>query len=68
MRLGKRIQELREEKKWSQMYLAIETGSAQGSVYSWEAGRSLPSLPAFVELCKAFELTAEEFLKGVELR
>ena len=61
-KLGKRLKELRTEKKLSQKALAeiIETNNS--SICVWECGRSEPSLDAVIKLCRFFDVSADYLL------
>ena len=60
-----RLKELRTEKEWTQGELAALLGTTSDSVYSWEKGRSEPSIAMICSLCKCFHVTAD-YLLGLE--
>ena len=49
-----RLKELRAEKGLTQKELATELGTTDDSVYSWEKGRSQPSIDMIKKLCNFF--------------
>lgn len=67
MTVGQKIKQLRKERKWSQMYLGIETELSQTTIYDYEAGRTVPRLKTLALICKAFGVSIDEFMKGVEI-
>ena len=68
MTIGARIRQLRHERGWSQMALAVSMGSFQHNVWSWESEKVKPRKASVQKICKAFGLTLEEFMKGVDLK
>ncbi len=60
-----RLKELRNERKLTQKQLAKAVNTTDDSIYSWENGRSQPSLEMLRALCKCLETTAD-FLIGLE--
>ena len=67
MTLGQKIRLERKKRHWSPIYLGIEVGTGQTSIYQWENDQRLPRLNVFFALCKAFGMTADEFMKGVDI-
>lgn len=59
---GKRLKELRIEKKLSQKELANIISTNNSSVCDWECGRSEPNFDALIKLCKFFDVTADYLL------
>lgn len=55
-----RLSSARNEKGWSQEYLAERVGVERITVQRWEAGRTNPQPPHQIRLCKLFEKTAQE--------
>ena len=66
MTFGVRIGQLRTERGWSQLKLANEADLAQGTIYCYEAGKSLPRIDTLARLSRAFGMTINELLEGVE--
>ena len=61
----KRLKDLRAEKGKTQKELALELGTTDDSVYSWEKGRSQPSIEIIRKLCTYFDISAD-YLLGLE--
>ena len=60
-----RLKELRAEKGITQKELAVELGTTDDSIYSWEKGRSQPSIDMIRKLCNYFNVSAG-YLLGLE--
>ncbi|MDE7181688.1 MAG: helix-turn-helix domain-containing protein [Clostridia bacterium] len=60
-----RLRELRFEKGYSQKQLAQLINTTDDSIFSWEKGRSQPSIEMILALCKALEISAD-YLLGLE--
>lgn len=54
-----RLKEIRQEKGWTQKQLATAINTTDDSVYSWEKGRSQPSIELLYKLCKVLEVSAD---------
>ena len=63
---GKRLRELRTERKLSQQELAKIIGTNNSSICDWERGRSEPSLEALVKLCQFFEVSSDYLIGMVD--
>lgn len=57
-----RLKEVRQEKGWTQKQLATAVNTTDDSVYSWEKGRSQPSIELLCKLCKVLEVSADYLL------
>lgn len=57
-----RLKELRTEKGISQKALAWELGTTDDSIFSWEKGRSQPSIEAIKRLADFFEVSTDYLL------
>ncbi|SNT64645.1 putative transcriptional regulator [Asanoa hainanensis] len=55
-----RITELRAERGWTQLALALEAGVSRQTINAIETGKFDPSLPLAFRLAKLFELRIEE--------
>ena len=60
-----RLKELRKEKNLTQLQLAEDIKTTDDSIYSWEKGRSEPSIEMIHTLCKYFNVTSD-YLLGIE--
>ena len=60
--VGKKIKELRKERKLTQTELAIVLQTTQDSVSLWELGKSYPDLETLVKLCDFFNVSADYML------
>ncbi len=63
---GKRLRELRTERKLSQQELAKIIGTNNSSICDWERGRSEPSLEALVKLCQFFDVPSDYLIGMVD--
>ena len=66
MTFGLRIGQLRTERGWSQLELANKTDMGQATIYYYEAGKGLPRIDTLARLSRAFGMTINELLEGVE--
>lgn len=60
-----RLKKLREEKKFSQDDVYIDTDL---NIARIEVGRTNITVSTLSILCKLYEITLEEFFKGIEMR
>ena len=60
-----RLKEIRIERGFTQVELAKLVQTTNDSVYSWEKGRSQPSIDMIVKLCVALSVSAD-YLLGLE--
>jgi DNA-binding XRE family transcriptional regulator len=60
-----RLKELRLEKEMTQKKLAKELETSDDSIYSWETGRSQPSIEMIRAICKYFNVSSD-YLLGLE--
>ncbi|MDY4676990.1 MAG: helix-turn-helix transcriptional regulator [Candidatus Borkfalkiaceae bacterium] len=63
---GKRLRELRTERKLSQQELAKIIGTNNSSICDWERGRSEPGLEALVKLCQFFDVSSDYLIGMVD--
>ncbi len=56
----KMIRELREERGWTQLELAIKVGVTPVTVYNWERGRYEPKVSQFRALAKVFGVSMDD--------
>ncbi len=59
---GKRLKELRKENGLTQVELAELLQTTDDSIYSWEKGRSQPSLEMLCEICEKLDVTSDYLL------
>jgi len=64
--LGKRIKFLRQQRHWSQEYLALNANINKNYISDLENGRRNPSLEILEKIAKAFNISLEELFRGVE--
>ena len=62
MEIGKKIRELRLQKKWSQTELANKLKTTQDTISLWELGKSYPDVFSVVLLCKTFNVSSDYLL------
>ncbi len=67
MTVGERIAELRGKNGLSQRLLAKKSGLTSPAVCQYESGKRIPDLKSFVAMCNAFEVKADQFLRGVDI-
>lgn len=66
MTIGQKIKQLRKQRGLTQAKLGQEIFYGQKTVSQWECGKFDPSLGAVKRLCKFFNITFEELMKGVD--
>ena len=49
-----RINELREERHWTEYQLAERSGLTQSTISSWYRKNMLPTIPSLTKICDAF--------------
>ncbi len=62
MLIGKRVKEIRLNKKISQQALANKIGVSKVSVCGYESGKRIPSLPVIIKLAEVFDVSVDEML------
>jgi transcriptional regulator with XRE-family HTH domain len=60
-----RFKELRKEKGFTQKELAEILKTTDDSIYSWESGRSQPSIEMIRSICKTLSISSD-YLLGIE--
>ena len=60
-----RLKELRKEKGLTQKQFAKALNTTDDSIYSWERGRSQPSIEMIINICKVLSISAD-YLLGLE--
>lgn len=66
-RIGKFIQELRKEKKWTQEELASKLSTARETVSKWERGVYIPNTEMLLKLQDLFDVSVNEILYGEKI-
>ncbi|SEE49551.1 Transcriptional regulator, contains XRE-family HTH domain [Tenacibaculum sp. MAR_2010_89] len=66
--IGKRIKEIRKKQNTTISNLASNAGVSNGLISRIENGRTIPSLPVFLELISALDIDASTFFEGIEKR
>jgi transcriptional regulator with XRE-family HTH domain len=64
--LGERIRQLRTERGWRQIDLAVEAGIHENYVSELEQGRKEVCLRTLQTIAKAFGLTVADLLKTID--
>ena len=67
-KIGDFIAELRKENNMTQIELANKLGVTDRAVSKWENGRGLPDVSLFEPLCKEFNISVNELLKGEKIK
>ena len=65
MKIGKKIRQLRNERRLTQTDLAKILHVSQDTISLWELDKSLPDVKAVVEICKLFDVSSD-YLLGLE--
>ena len=69
MTVGQRIKQLREERFLSKYRLVQKMDiTYPHNISVWENDQAEPRLFAFVKLCRALNISMDEFMKGVDIR
>lgn len=66
MTLGQKIYRLRTKRNLSRHKLARQIYASEQSVKAWEKLNQQPRLDTAVRLARAFNISLEEFLEGVD--
>ncbi|MBE6894702.1 MAG: helix-turn-helix transcriptional regulator [Ruminococcaceae bacterium] len=64
--LGEVIRKHREEKGFTQEYMAEQLGISRQAVSKWENGVTEPSTSNLFALAKLFDMTIEDFMKEIQ--
>ena len=56
----KTIRQLREERGWTQLQLAIQLGVTPVTIYNWERGKSEPRVSQFRQLARLFAISMDD--------
>ena len=56
----------RKERKWSLYDLATHAGMKSITISTWYNNNATPTIPSFVKICDAFQITLPEFFAKAE--
>lgn len=56
----KTIRQVREERGWTQLHLAIQLGVTPVTIYNWERGNSEPRVSQFRQLARLLGVSMDE--------
>ena len=62
MDLGRKIIEMRKNKKLSQEQLAEKLNVSRQTIYNWENGKFYPDIDALVKISKCFNISLDDLL------
>ena len=62
MTTGEKIQNLRQQKGWSQERLGQELNLSRQSISKWESGTATPTVENLIELAKIFDISVDSLL------
>lgn len=65
--LGQAIRAHREQKGYTQEYMAEQLGVSRQAVSKWENGATEPSTSNLFALAKLFDIPIEEFMKEIQI-
>ncbi len=65
LNMGKRLKELRTDRKLTQQQLASQIGLATSAISSYESGNRYPSYEVLIKYSKIFHVTTD-YLLGIE--
>ena len=66
MLFGDKLKKEREERGWSQDYLAEKIYVSRQSVSKWETNKNYPSIEVIINLSNLFNITIDELLRSDE--
>lgn len=66
MTLGQRIKEEREQRQWTQDYLAETLNVSRQAVSKWESDNSYPDIDRLVQISNLFNVTLDSLIKSDE--
>lgn len=64
--LGTKLLQLRRQWRLSVEELAAHLGVSKTAVSKWEADKSIPSLENTIKICNYFEISIDNFVRGVQ--
>lgn len=63
---GCELKKAREQRGWSQEYLAKQIHVSRQSISKWETGKNYPSIEVLISLSDLFGITVDELLRSDE--
>ncbi|WP_342394391.1 helix-turn-helix transcriptional regulator [Salipaludibacillus daqingensis] len=63
---GNKLKKEREQREWSQEYLAEKIQVSRQSISKWETGKNYPSIELIIDLSDLFGITIDELLRSDE--
>jgi transcriptional regulator with XRE-family HTH domain len=66
MNIGKRIQEIRQQKKLTQEQLASDLAISRQAVSKWESGKAIPDIENLMCISNLYGVSLDELIKGDE--
>ncbi len=66
MNIGKRIQEIRQQKKLTQEQLASDLAISRQAVSKWESGKAIPDIENLMYISNLYGVSLDELIKGDE--
>ena len=63
---GYKLKQAREQRGWSQEYLATKIHVSRQSISKWETGKNYPSIEVIIHLSDIFGITVDELLRSDE--
>ncbi len=64
MNLGKRIQQIRQDKSITQEKLATDLGISRQAVSKWESGKAIPDIENLMYISSLYDVSLDELIKG----
>lgn len=66
MNIGKRIQEIRQQKNITQEQLASDLAVSRQAVSKWESGKAIPDIENLMYISNLYGVSLDELIKGDE--
>ena len=64
MNIGKRIQQIRQDKSITQEKLATDLGISRQAVSKWESGKAIPDIENLMYISSLYDVSLDELIKG----
>lgn len=65
-RFGEKMRRLRNQRKWSQVYMAVHTGLSRTFISDVENALKEPCLTSIETVANAFGMTVSQFMNGID--